>query len=630
MTQFKIANVLLENNPRSFSYPSLYCRYDAPVFFSHTEHAWELYGPGTFDFTTYFNSLSIRKIRKFTVAQKVHLHLELKGSACVVEQTMADTFATQPQPLDDSAITLDESPDEYRTVDFELAEPHEAVLVGFRIRTKGQVYLKNSYYYADVEQNDLAEVNLVLSTTTFKKEKFVEHNVDLVRREIIQDDPEIAQHFRMFVIDNGRTLDKDALDGDGITVFPNPNAGGAGGFARGMIEAQRIPSFKTTNILLMDDDVSVSPESIKRTYWLLRILKPEYRNSFISGAMLNYEVGEDQWEDIGYITPSSNFAACKPPLRMTILHDIVQSEQFVPTEEQRENMYAAWWYCVIPISTIQKQGYPLPFFVRCDDAEYGTRCHPNIITLNGICIWHMAFSTRYNAAVERYQSTRNIFIAQATTGVAKNADPLGELHNNIQVELKNFNYDDAELLLDGFEDFMKGPQFIGRPVAEECFMRANRKAEKHVPFKELREMTKDIPGFDLDKLDNISIYRDKRRTRGEALVDFITFNRQRVMKETDNDFAVIPTTGWIYLPGKTRGKNTLIAIDTSRRTGIVRHRNIDRFNEIMHRYHDDLNKYRKNKAQLEKDYSAARDWLTSKEMWINYLGLNKSESSNQL
>ena len=68
---------------------------------------------------------------------------------------------------------------------------------------------------------------------------------------------------------------------------------------------------KATNILLMDDDVAVSPESIKRTYNLLRILKPEHREDMISGAMLNYEIGEDQWEDIGNMTQQGTFAGCK-------------------------------------------------------------------------------------------------------------------------------------------------------------------------------------------------------------------------------------------------------------------------------------------------------------------------------
>lgn len=39
----------------------------------------------------------------------------------------------------------------------------------------------------------------------------------------------------------------------------------------------------------MDDDVEVSPESILRTYNLLRIVNDEYAEAFVSGAMLNIE-----------------------------------------------------------------------------------------------------------------------------------------------------------------------------------------------------------------------------------------------------------------------------------------------------------------------------------------------------
>ena len=39
----------------------------------------------------------------------------------------------------------------------------------------------------------------------------------------------------------------------------------------------------------MDDDVMILPESLIRTYNLLKIVRPEYEHHFISGAMLFYE-----------------------------------------------------------------------------------------------------------------------------------------------------------------------------------------------------------------------------------------------------------------------------------------------------------------------------------------------------
>ena len=419
MTSMKFANVLLETNPRSVAYPALYCRSDHPVIFNETQGEWEMHGAGTFDFSTYFNSLSVRKLKQFTKAKSFTLHLELKGAACEVQQTMGDAFAHDPIEVEGVHRGLSASR-QWQSVDMPLTITDDMVIVGFIIKTEGSVDIRNSYYELEID-GDLNDVELVLSTTTFKKEAFIERNIGLVKEQIVESADPIAKHFHMYVMDNGRTLDAEKLTSDRITVIPNDNVGGAGGFTRGMITAMEQDP-KATNILLMDDDVAVSPESIKRTYNLLRILKEEHREDMVSGAMLNYEVGEDQWEDIGNMTPQGTFAGCKPGMRLTLFEDLIYNEMFTPTKWQRNNMYAAWWYCCIPISVIEKNGLPLPVFVRCDDAEYGIRCKTGFITMNSLCVWHMSFFERYNAAVERYQTTRNTMIAQATCGMAPDAD----------------------------------------------------------------------------------------------------------------------------------------------------------------------------------------------------------------
>lgn len=619
--KFKLANVLLEDNPHALSYPTLYHRSTAPVIFEGDESAWEMRGPGIFDYTTYFNSLSVAKWKRYTVARKFYLHLELKGAACTITQTKASTYSWSSELLASTVLQKEESPD-WQSLDFELVVDSDAVLMGFSIESSGNVFIRDSYYYAVVETSRVRTVELALATTTFKKEDFIEPNIAMIKEDILSGDDLIANHFHMHVVDNGRTLDAERLSGDGVTVYPNDNVGGAGGFARGMIEAmrQRPPA---TNVLLMDDDVSISPESIKRTFNLLSLLSPEYTKAFISGAMLNYEIGEDQWEDLGFMTKGGFCHPIKGPLRMSLLHDIILNEEVEPTEEQHQT-YAAWWYCCIPIETIRSEGLPLPLFVRYDDAEYGLRCKPRFITMNSICVWHLSFHSRYNAAVERYQTTRNGFIAQATTGMAPESDFLLEMHNSLQVELKKFNYINAELILDGFEDFLKGPDFIAQPVAEERFMAANRNAEKLIPFEELRKETSAIEDFDLDEITCEEIYKDEARSRGEALIDFLTYNGQRMALSSKggDDVAVIPAAGWVYPAGKIRRKTTLVAIDPINRKGVVRRLDRTRFNAVMSRYKKALTYYRHNKKRLESEYTSAREKLTSVEFWKGYLGID--------
>lgn len=623
MQHIKFANVLLESNPRSLSYPALYCRSTGPVVFERTQKVWEMYGPGTFDFTTYFNSLSIMKLQRYTVAKCYYLHLELRGAACKVVQTMADSFSIDSVEVEGASFDLPAS-DGWLELDFPLLIDPRAVVTGFKVEAEGSVFIRNSYYYVDVEVADLNDVELALSTTTFKKEDFIVPNIELVREQIMKGEPEMAEHFKMLVIDNGRTLDAEALSGDGITVFPNPNAGGAGGFTRGMIEAQRLP-VPATHVLLMDDDVAVSPESIKRTYNLLRIVNDDYATAMVSGAMLNMEVGEDLWEDTGYMTPEGTFCPAKPPLRLTKFEDVVFNETFrVPGEIKKlHQRYAAWWYCAIPIATIKQQGLPLPVFVRCDDAEYGVRCAPEFMTMNGICIWHDSFHNRYNAAVERYQTTRNTLIAQATTGFSPNSDFLHELRRNVRLELKKFGYENAELCLDAFEDFMKGPDFIAtKGMAEKTFMDANKHKEKLVPFAEVERQAKELGlDFEIAKVDRQLIDGDKPRSLPERLNDLATDNGQRMFVTEGEGYAVIPNIGWAYPAGAIRGKKYLIVLDWYNRTGAIRVKDPKRYDEIQRRFKDDLKQYKANIQALRERYGAARERLTSVEFWKDYLGM---------
>lgn len=623
MTSMKFANVLLETNPRSVAYPALYCRSDHPVIFNETQGEWEMHGAGTFDFSTYFNSLSVRKLKQFTKAKSFTLHLELKGAACEVQQTMGDAFAHDPIEVEGVHRGLSASR-QWQSVDMPLTITDDMVIVGFIIRTEGSVDIRNSYYELEID-GDLNDVELVLSTTTFKKEAFIERNIGLVKEQIVESADPIAKHFHMYVMDNGRTLDAEKLTSDRITVIPNDNVGGAGGFTRGMITAMEQDP-KATNILLMDDDVAVSPESIKRTYNLLRILKPEHREDMISGAMLNYEIGEDQWEDIGNMTQQGTFAGCKPQLRLTLFEDLIYNEMYTPTKWQRNNMYAAWWYCCIPISVIEKNGLPLPVFVRCDDAEYGIRCNTGFITMNSLCVWHMSFFERYNAAVERYQTTRNTMIAQATCGMAPGADFMRELHNNIRLELKKFGYENAELCLDAFEDFLKGPSFIKKPgQSEQSFMAANRNKEQLVDFETLQsraDQDPELAGFSIKNVDRQLIDGDKSRSLAERLEDLITDNNQRYIKKDGAGYAVIPLQGWLYPAGAIRGKHKLVVLDWYNRKGTIRTKDVQRYQEIKKRYMRDLKYYKANINRLRKEYAAARAELTSIEYWKNYLKMD--------
>lgn len=624
MTTLKFANILLENNARSAEYPALYCRGSKSWHNDGVDEGWVFPGGGTYDFTTYFNALSVEKLKRYTSASGFSLTLETKGASFSYIQTSADVFSSSPREVQETSAEIPES-SEWTVHSFDLLAEENPILVGFKIVTSGDLYIRSGSYSIEFD-HELRDVDLMLSTTTFKKEAYIKANIAKIKDEILGSNEDIASHFRMFVVDNGRTLDAPELQGDRVSICPNDNVGGAGGFTRGMIEALDASS-PVTHILLMDDDVSISSESIIRTYNLLRAVNDEYANAFISGAMLSHETADEQWEDTGYMTPEGTFSPAKPPLRLTKFEDLIYNESYrVPGPIKKlHQRYAAWWYCAMPLDAVRKNGLPLPYFVRCDDAEYGVRCAPEFMTMNGIGIWHDSFHYRYNAAVERYQTTRNTMIAQYTTGFSPNSDFMHELDRNMYLELKKFGYDNAELLLNAFEDFMKGPDFYSAPgAAEKTFMDANRNKEKLHPLAEVEKQAQDLglADFKVSNLNRQLIDGDKPRAMSQHLNDFLTNNGQRFIVTQGDGYAVIPNVGWAYPAGAIRGKKYLIVIDWYNRVGAVRVKDTARYKQIEKRYKADLKRFKANKKQLQEAYASSREKVTSVAFWKNYLGMN--------
>lgn len=620
--KFKLINLVFSDSDVMSQYPSLCYRALEGHAVPASNSSVDILTPANIDFTTYFNSLSISKWRKYTIAKRFYLHFEYRGSACALQQTYANSYSWIPSLVDCPVVEL-RSTAEWESFDLELTPIDGETLHSFRISTTGPVELRKAYYYCVCDQHDIRPVELALASTTFKKEDYILRNLSLLQKYVIDSDEPISKHFHVHVIDNGRSLDCASLNSPQVTIHPNPNVGGSGGFARGMIEAIE-QSPKATHVLLMDDDVEVLPESFIRSFNLLSLLKEEYVDAFLSGAMMSLEEPNLRTEDLGFFTAKGTFSPLKPEGYMTSLHDVVETEIYkAPTSlyEDTVQQYAGWWYCVIPTATIEREGLPLPLFVRSDDAEYALRCKPKFMSMNGICVWHNSFKFKYSAAVERYQVSRNTLISQATTGTAPLSDFLYEIRREVELDLKKFNYDEAALAVKGLEDFLRGPEWISHPVAESRFMAANREREQLIPIEQLIPQALEL-GVDLTQLTSGNLSLGGDRSRLQALKDYLTINGHRFV----NDFAkrngrvaVIDAAGWVYPAGKIRDVDTLIVVDMPNKKGAIRHMDKKRFKEVWTRFRKAEKEFKRNKDKIYAEYASYRDVFTSIDFWKQYL-----------
>lgn len=618
--KYKLANIYVEKNERAKQAPLLYCRANQLFSAKEKTNNIQFFGAGKYDFTTYINGLSPKKWKQYSIANSFSLHLEITGCKGEVLLTYGNQYNLYTQYLENAKYEFDATSEKV-ALDIEYPDA-DAEMFAFEIISESGFEIENSYYYSDIDESALRDINLSLCTTTFKKEDFILPNVKLLYDDIFMEESGMADHFWVHVVDNGRTIERaDLPDHEHILLHPNDNVGGAGGFARGMIESmdQKDP---ISHVLLMDDDVSVSPESIKRTYALLQCLNDEFEDALISGAMLDLDYPDEQWEDAGRIDEVGHFVQAKYPLKITELRNCVKNECF----NLEIADYAAWWYCVIPMQTIKRVGLPLPFFVRSDDTEYGFRCNSKIMTMNSIGIWHKGFRIRYDAAVERYQTTRNTLMANAFTGCAKQEYFLEQAKDGFKVEIKKFNYENALLVIEALEDFLKGPEFImEKGKSEEMFLLKHKTCEQLKPIEEALLDVPEDKRDDVRKQLNITdVYFKKERTLKQRVFDVASWNGQTLTGDAgipDRDWVVMPYEGWYYLPEKQSGAKNIFVIDFYGKRACVRHRDKEKFKELHSRFNAAMKKIKGNTELIER-YRAVTPYITSEEFWRDYLSMN--------
>lgn len=334
------------------------------------------------DLLTYFNCFSIKKWREYTTINSLRITGSIEGKATIEVYTIGK-----------SASILDKLDVEN---DFSICyKPYDidGEILGIKLFAQGDVVVKNIAYYGSFEK--WKDLKIGVSICTYKREEYI--NVTLKKLNLFsKNNPWLTT----LVVDNGSTL--DTVETDALKIIHNPNYGGSGGFARALIE--NIESKRNDYILLMDDDIDLETSALHHMYGLLCGLKDEYKDSFLAGAMLRMQTPYLQHENTAYWGK----------IRLYSLGngwDLRKKDNLLNNEtiSDRDNQYAAWWYCCIPLQRVEKIGLPLPVFIKGDDIEYSLRNDRKVLHMNGIGVWHEAFEGKQTLWVN-YFSDRNMLI----------------------------------------------------------------------------------------------------------------------------------------------------------------------------------------------------------------------------
>ena len=608
--EYKLGNAILPNDERTRCYTDLFCRTSSAFRFTGNNDDIELCAGGKYDFATFIGSLSIGKWCEYTTIDNVHLRIDIegRGEISIYGLEYQPEFHVAKRYLID-VVPFDETSD--KALDFDLTKHTGYTSLAFGISCFDNCVLRDAYWYSLVDETKIRDVELSICITTFKKENYVLANVKQFEELMASDEP-IAKHLQVHIVDNGQTLGDKISENPAIFIHPNKNAGGAGGFARGMIESLSAET-KPTHVLVMDDDISVLKEAFVRTYSLLTMLSREYENAFISGAMMSMNVPNEQFEDVGHITAKGQYLTVKRHFNMFEINDVCENETMPPVFRHQ---YAAFWFCCIPIGEIERGGLPLPFFVRGDDAEFGLRVPGRkFMTMNGICVWHDSFGqSKFRAHMECYLSIRNTLIIQAVSP-SYQGEPLDLFErlavDTIEREFRKFAYNNVELALMAVEDYLKGPEFLMNMDCGEMLSRITKLNEKD-------EQLHDIIEGDMDDL----WYEPSRSFIEKALMASSRNCQRLIPKRFTSDVPIVAPSDFHWSPVKRIFRhNTIIFVNEDRRTGIVRRKDAERFKRLYERYKKDRKAYNARRESIAEEWRNAYPTLKSLEFWRRYLGL---------
>ena len=428
-------------NQQSVEEPELYYKLENGI---KSESGILLNAGGEADFLTYMNIFSAEKWRKYTGIQSVCVSVNFKGKIKVVIYALSCKNKKVCSKIIMQFPMESKGEDSVNTPIFALPE---SGVVGVSIIAEEDTALYAASYMTD-EEREKKEVKIGIGICTFKREKYVERNMKVLKENLLNNENALSYgHLSVCISDNGGTLVREKIEDEHIRIVKNKNLGGVGGFTRTMFEHMRDDSI--THVLLMDDDAVISPEAIERTYTLLTLLKEKYRMAVIGGSLLREDLPTLQYE-CGACWNDGDIVANNHNFDMTQLKNVVINEQIQKAE------YTGWWYSCIPVPFIKEMHYPLPFFIHRDDIEYGLRANGQFIFLNGITIWHEAFENKLPGFLE-YYDVRNLAITNAIHNpqfAAKDFKKM--LFVQVSSNIGKYRYKYVDLNLKGAVDFLRG------------------------------------------------------------------------------------------------------------------------------------------------------------------------------
>ena len=449
------------------------------VKYSEADGFMDIHGAVSFD--TYFNIFPVKKYLDYCDMGNVFLELSLCGKFKV---SVYGVSADREECVLTKSIVLDDK----ETFTIELGNVFSEKYDNAYFTLESD----NGCFYGGrlvSERDSIQDVNIAVVICTFRREKFLLENHAKICAYLDKSDVFNSGNFHVYIVDNGRTLERDKTENSFVTLIPNENTGGSGGFTRGYYEAVH-SGRNFTHILFMDDDIVLDCEMFLRVYSLLRIRSSDNKDLAVGGTMIKLSDRITQHE-------AGSFWDGKRHVSIGEGCDLTKRKDVLDTAYYPEGDYNAWWFYCFPSDWQEKYGYPLQFFIKEDDIEYSLRCAGRIAVLSGIAVWHDDFEGKYDGFQEYYIKRNELIMTAVNDQKRYTLFQIRKLVLSVMRQTVYQRYFLADIIMRAYDDFLKG---------WEHFYNTDTTALN----KELMESCEPLIGDD-ELLEKYGVYFDKKK-----------------------------------------------------------------------------------------------------------------------
>lgn len=577
------------------------------------------------DFNGYFNLFYIKKRKKYTTITNLDISIQLKGyKELIIVHNHKDLEKKKlisselrdycfSFPLDD----FDDGVFWFALIEDESIEDREL----------------QGIYETKQSTSTFNRVNIAVNICTFKRETYVARNLKQMQNSLLQNKKlEVSDHLKIYIIDNGRTLHdhsdiQELVKGSkgNIKIYKNKNAGGVGGFTRGMLEIiDDKNDLGLTHVLLMDDDAVIEPDSLVRLYGVLVTIRKEWKEAAIGGGVFREDYPEilftagEMWKDGRVIKPEflldmRNYENC--------------TCSYIQDGTNEYNYYSGWWCSCYPLTTVTESNLPLPLFIHSDDIEYGIRNNAkSIIYLNGIDVWHRGFELTMPGSNLYYDVRNNLILIALYCGEKAEKIALQHVIKRLVGALLRMKYQECRVIYQALVDFMKGPDWLVGKNPEELLKEVMSYSCKLYKFEDLHmHLTKNeceiISDQILSYCSKFNIDEVRRHYKiSEQIPKLKSLSFNGWIFPADRD--IISAISVLESPYATYRKRKIVIFEPYTKRFMIAKKS---YRSLCKGLQYNLKAYfliRKNFHFVQNQYKSKQKWLMSAEMWRIYLGLH--------